>query len=183
MICVKCKSTCFIRLENTIEESFKCLNCSNIMEFNVSHKNNGENKILNILDRYKNKFNYYSKLVNLNNIINNNSSHSERFRIEALKLEIELVPRSSWFQNIRTEVKESEWDRIRYVTYGLANYSCEICGEKGSKHPVECHEVWQYNDVNLIQSLIKFEALCPLCHQVKHIGLTSKLGSYKRALN
>jgi hypothetical protein len=47
---------------------------------------------------------------------------------------------------------------------------CEICGGTGPKHPVECHEIWSFNDKKLTQKLINMIALCPDCHMVKHMG-------------
>ncbi len=93
-----------------------------------------------------------------------------------IKLTIELVPESSFYHNVRSEVSTATWDKIRKFVYKRANYKCEICGGQGDKHPVECHEVWYYYDAGLgskaLQRLIKFIALCPKCHQVKHFGLS-----------
>lgn len=93
-----------------------------------------------------------------------------------LKLTIELVPSSSWYDNVRSKVSPAEWDIIRKKCYRMANYRCEICGGVGPTHPVECHELWEYDDINHTQTLIKLVSLCPSCHQVKHIGLSTKLG-------
>ena len=102
---------------------------------------------------------------------------------QTLKLQIELVPSSCWWSNVRSNVTNKQWDNIRKPVYLKANYNCEICGEKGTKHPVECHEVWIYDDTTLIQRLGHFQALCPLCHEVKHIGLAGVRGNEERAFN
>jgi hypothetical protein len=60
------------------------------------------------------------------------------------KLSIELVPQTCWFSNVRDHVDQKTWDILRKDTYKKANYKCEICGGVGSKHPVECHEIWDY---------------------------------------
>jgi len=86
------------------------------------------------------------------------------------KLTIELVPSTSWFNNIRDMVSKSDWDTIKSMTFKRADYKCEICGGKGPKWPVECHEVWQYDDVKREQTLLRTIALCPDCHACKHIG-------------
>lgn len=99
-----------------------------------------------------------------------------------LKLTIELVPSSSWCNNVRTKLKQSEWDKIRRKCYQESNYVCDICGGKGRKHPVECHEIWNYNDKTRIQKLIGLTSLCPSCHEVKHIGLTTIKGREKQAI-
>jgi len=97
------------------------------------------------------------------------------------KLSIELVPQTSWWTNVRSMVSRKTWDIIRRQTYAEANYCCEICGGKGTKHPVECHEIWHYDDKKGIQKLLKMIALCPKCHEVKHIGLSSIRGRLKEA--
>jgi hypothetical protein len=102
---------------------------------------------------------------------------------KTLKLQIELVPKSCWFSNTRSNLKGSHWDRIRKHHYAKANNRCEICGGKGKKHPFECHEVWLYNEKTFTQKLGYFQAICPLCHEVKHIGLAGILGNGLRAFN
>lgn len=51
----------------------------------------------------------------------------------------------------------------------------------GEKHPVECHEIWHYDDEKHIQKLTGLTALCPSCHQVKHIGLARVRGKEAEA--
>lgn len=98
-----------------------------------------------------------------------------------LRLQIELVPNSCWFSNVRSNVATKQWDTIRNQVYKKAGNACEICGGKGIKHPVECHEVWEYDEDTHIQKLIKFQALCPPCHEVKHYGLAYVRGFEIRA--
>ena len=92
------------------------------------------------------------------------------------KLSIELVPSTSFFKNLRSEVTKEKWDNIRRDCYRKASYVCEICGDKGDHHPVECHEIWEYDDKNHIQKLIGLISLCPACHSCKHIGLSKMRG-------
>lgn len=91
------------------------------------------------------------------------------------KLEIELVPSSSFYSNVRSEVTTAKWDKIRKKCYDEASDTCEICGDngknQGKKHNVECHEIWDYDMDDETQTLIGFIALCPACHQSKHFGL------------
>ena len=70
---------------------------------------------------------------------------------------------------------------MKKTTYKKAGYQCEICGGRGEKWPVECHEVWDYNDAKQIQKLSNLTALCPDCHRVKHIGLANIQGVADRA--
>jgi len=101
---------------------------------------------------------------------------------EGAFLYVDLIPLSSWFVNIRSEVKVSEWNKIRKEIYKRDNNSCIICGGKGSKHPVEAHERWEYNKDTKIQKLIGIESLCPSCHEVTHIGLASIRGRMEIAV-
>ena len=99
---------------------------------------------------------------------------SERFG--DARLTIELVPKTSWYSNVRSHVSESQWDRLRKPVYQRAQSRCEICGGRGPAHPVECHEVWEYDDEARVQRLAGLIALCPACHGVKHIGRSSIKG-------
>ena len=96
-------------------------------------------------------------------------------------LTVELVPSTCWFSNVRDRVSKSTWDFLRRATYKQANFRCEVCGGHGKKWPVECHEIWHYDDRNYIQSLEGLMALCPSCHEVKHIGLAGIRGHGERA--
>ena len=93
-----------------------------------------------------------------------------------LSLEIELVPDTSWFNNVRAVVTRAQWDSIRKRVYSAAYDTCEICGGIGPKHPVECHEIWNYDDSKKLQKLEGMIALCPACHRVKHFGLARVRG-------
>jgi hypothetical protein len=96
-----------------------------------------------------------------------------------MKLTVELVPATSWGNNLRSEanLSKSDWDTLRKESYRLAKYRCQICGGKGPKHPVECHEIWHYDDHTLTQTLKGLISLCPKCHQVKHLGRSLSMGN------
>jgi len=95
-----------------------------------------------------------------------------------MRLKIELVPKTSWGNNLRSDanLKTSEWDKLRKACYAKASHRCEICNGVGRNHPVECHEIWEYDDENHIQKLMGLIALCPLCHKAKHLGRTLSIG-------
>jgi hypothetical protein len=95
-----------------------------------------------------------------------------------MKLSIELVPSTSWFTNLRSILTAKEWDMTRGICYQRATFLCEICGGVGPEHPVECHEVWSYAQSGFlnIQKLERTIALCPSCHQVKHMGFAMTQG-------
>lgn len=102
--------------------------------------------------------------------------------MEEPRLTIELVPRTAFYQNLRSALQRKAWDRIRKQIYRRANYRCQICGGTGNSHPVECHETWEYDDEQNIQILSDFKALCPSCHNVKHAGLARIKGRYDEAM-
>ncbi len=86
------------------------------------------------------------------------------------KLSVELVPSTAWGENLRSILTKEMWDELRKKSYRKAKYKCEVCSGKGPKWPVECHEIWEYDDTNHIQTLKGLISLCPDCHSVKHLG-------------
>lgn len=80
---------------------------------------------------------------------------------------IELVPKTSWGSNLRNSMSKKNWDIVRNETYKKYDNKCGICGAAGT---IQCHEIWEYDDANHIQNLRGFIALCPSCHNIKHIG-------------
>ena len=115
--------------------------------------------------------------------INNLLKHEEN-----LKLRIEMVPQTAWYNNLRFLLKAKQWDLIRRECYDKANGLCEICGGKGNKHPVECHEIWEYDPnlyghrSELTQKLNGVIALCPKCHKCKHWGFWSEVKKQEKSL-
>jgi len=97
------------------------------------------------------------------------------------KLTIELVPKTSHYNNVRTLLPSSVWDKLRKESYAKAKYKCEICKDsglnQGYKHALECHEIWDYRgDEQVLTGLI---SLCPKCHQAKHVGRAIAMGRSK----
>ena len=106
--------------------------------------------------------------------------------MRATRLTVELVPSGQWYVNLRSILSKSDWDYVRRRAYKKAGYRCEICGGKGPRHPVECHEIWRYEEhpsgrkgVQILDGVV---ALCPSCHQVKHLGLAHVRGKREAAL-
>jgi len=95
-----------------------------------------------------------------------------------LKLEIELIPSSSWQNNLRGVLKPKMWDEIRKKVYKKNNFKCSICGQK---RKLQAHEIWKFNKRSHTQKLVDIVPLCFLCHMVKHIGYASLVS--KRPMN
>jgi len=89
-----------------------------------------------------------------------------------MKLHIELVPETCWYQSLHRTLPKVQWTKIRRQTVEKAGNVCEICGASGKLY---CHEIWEYDDKKRIQGLRGFEAVCSLCNLVKHIGLANIL--------
>ncbi len=103
-----------------------------------------------------------------------------------MKLTIELVPRTSWYNNVRSNVSDERWNELRTHSYNKAKFCCEICDETGEDqgfdHKVECHEIWEYDEYKHVQRLAGLIALCPLCHKVKHAGLAQMQGDLDKVV-
>ena len=96
---------------------------------------------------------------------------------------VDLIPETSWFNNVRSKIPKIVWDSIRHHVYARAQNTCEVCGRKPSKRPgdwIECHERWEYspgpNSQTGIQTLKRFIALCTACHEATHMGLANVRG-------
>lgn len=85
----------------------------------------------------------------------------------------EMLPVTTWEQNIRHLQGTEAWDRMRRHAYRAAGFRCEICGASGR---LEAHEKWELANETCIQRLTGIQALCPLCHKAHHLGIAQRLG-------
>jgi hypothetical protein len=99
-----------------------------------------------------------------------------------MDIQPDLVPMTSHCQNVRSHVTPDVWKQIAKVTYAAFGNRCRACGGRGRQWPVECHEVWSYDDVKKVQRLDGMVALCPQCHEVVHFGLANVNGRSEEAL-
>lgn len=88
-----------------------------------------------------------------------------------LKLTIQMVPSSTWNNNLRHVLPKKMWDDIRKKVYARNDGRCAICKKLSKK--LHAHEVWEYDDKTHIQHLNDILPLCSLCHLVKHPGFAS----------
>ncbi|MBQ8429597.1 MAG: HNH endonuclease [Clostridia bacterium] len=96
------------------------------------------------------------------------------------KLTFELVPEECWYSNLRSVLKPSDWDKVRFDAYARAKGKCMICG--GWTKRLEAHEKWSYDEENALQKLEDVVALCHRCHEVKHISRTQLVGRGAEAM-
>ena len=97
------------------------------------------------------------------------------------RLRVELVPRTCWMSNVRSLMSEWSWRKLRTEVAEDSGSRCEICAGRGRRYPVECHEVWWYDDDRQVQKLLRLQALCPMCHYVKHLGRSIHRGYGEQA--
>lgn len=100
---------------------------------------------------------------------------------QVVELFVDLVPRSAWFSNLRSELTADEWLAAKRMVFRRANMRCEVCGGRGPDHPVECHERWAYDDATGVQTLTGLVALCPDCHEATHMGSARVKGRFDEA--
>lgn len=89
----------------------------------------------------------------------------------------EMLPVTTWEDNLRTRFSSKQWDILRKECYRRAGHRCEICGGPGLPQ-VEAHEQWSFDDDFCVQSLTGLLCLCPLCHKAFHLGFAKRIGLY-----
>jgi hypothetical protein len=79
-------------------------------------------------------------------------------------------------------VTRGQWEKCKNLVKARSGSRCEICGGRGKRYPVDCHEIWEYDDEQQVQTLVGLIALCPRCHEVKHLGRAFAVGNAERAI-
>lgn len=85
-------------------------------------------------------------------------------------LQICLIPRTTWGNNVRSHVPNTTWRAIRRDVIRRAGEKCEACESQAG--PLHCHEVFDFDTHQGLQRLVGLRALCSTCHGVVHIGRT-----------
>ena len=60
-----------------------------------------------------------------------------------MKLAMQLVPETSWRENLRNKMGRTRWDKLRKQILVEQGSVCRICG---STNKLQCHEVWEFDD-------------------------------------
>lgn len=95
-------------------------------------------------------------------------------------MSIELIPSSAFGKNVRDILTSTQWSLLSKQVRSAAYDTCEICGNDNDQ--MSCHEIWFYDDHNLIQKLIGLQSLCRDCHSVKHFGFSQIQGKGAQTL-
>jgi len=94
-------------------------------------------------------------------------------------LYIDMIPKTSYFKNVRSIFTDTDWNLIRHHIYERTNYRCECCGIKRFKF-LEAHERWIFDFETKSQKLIRIIALCRMCHYATHYGHSKKTKEIKK---
>jgi len=57
-----------------------------------------------------------------------------------------LIPKKSFYANLRSVLTKKQWDILRKLAYKKDLYKCSICDKKDVE--LEAHEDWEYNYEN-----------------------------------
>lgn len=88
-----------------------------------------------------------------------------------LELQMIAIPTMLVKKSLQKVLSSKYWDAIRDKTLEEYGNKCAICGcTEGKLH---CHEVWKYDNENLIQKLERCIMLCNICHIVTHPRMAS----------
>lgn len=95
---------------------------------------------------------------------------------ESARLVVEMVPRTCFFSNLRSNLRPKDWQKLRLMSIEKAGGRCEICGSTNRGRGLECHEIWLYDTETYTQRLTGLVALCRDCHRAKHMALARHMG-------
>ena len=116
-------------------------------------------------------------------------------------LKIELVPKTMWRKNVRAVISKQNWDALRW-SFGATKipppFTKSAARELGLPEPklqkkltchyceayqdnLELHELWEYNDEQLIQRLVGLVPVCEDCHLSLHFGFANTVNLGDRA--
>jgi hypothetical protein len=87
---------------------------------------------------------------------------------------VDLIPKTSWFRNVRAAVAPADWDQLRRIVYHRAAYRCEACAISGVR--LEAHERFTYDAPAGVQRLMRLLCLCEWCHTATHMGMAGVRG-------
>ena len=87
------------------------------------------------------------------------------------------MPSTCWLSNVRSYMSDHFWRKLSRGDRGGERSALPgVQQAAGVSHAVECHEAWLYDDARRVQMLLRLEALCPMCHAIKHLGRTIARG-------
>lgn len=93
------------------------------------------------------------------------------------RLNIELVPHTMHYKNVRAVLSKEAWKTVCTITHREHRLRCCECGATGR---LECHEQWEYSppgrERRAVMRMTRMLSLCHLCHMGKHIKFAERNG-------
>ncbi len=116
-------------------------------------------------------------------LLKDNEAHNESKR----KLNIELVPFTMHYKNVRAVLATEVWYKVCDIAHAKHDYRCCECGRNRREVKLECHETWEFiwekREVSpgyfkkvAIMKMTNLLSLCHLCHMGKHIKFAERNG-------
>jgi hypothetical protein len=97
-----------------------------------------------------------------------------------LKLLPGLVPEPLWGKSVCNVLRNtgcrSAWEKLRGTVLEESSNKCHYCSASYESHMV-CHEVWEYDDLNGVATLVELLIVCRDCNSVLHVGMSLVIGS------
>lgn len=89
-------------------------------------------------------------------------------KIKSLILTMEFIPKGSWQNNLHDKnvISSYQWNLLSKFIVERSEFQCEICNKTQKKDNVtmHCHEVWEFNEIQQTQKLVKLQCICQNCH-------------------
>ena len=127
--------------------------------------------ILIIQDHKLNEICIIKEVKSLSNLIKDCLTIETELR--NYKLWANLIPKTTWENNLRKILLREDWDILRRKVYERAGHQCHICNATGVR--LEAHEEWTFDYENAHQYLMNVIALCKWCHHCQHLGFANIL--------
>ena len=90
------------------------------------------------------------------------------------KLSISMVPAALWGQNLRKQLTQREWNRLRADQFERVP-RCEFCNSSPVGATRQAHEEWVYDAKAGTARLVGLRTTCRMCHFVEHRGFVSAM--------
>ena len=98
------------------------------------------------------------------------------------RLYIDMIPKTTYFKNVRSLFTDEDWNLIRHHIYERVDNRCECCGKKRMKY-LDAHERWEFDEEKKTQKLVRIIALCKLCHSATHYGYSKRTKNIEKINN
>lgn len=93
--------------------------------------------------------------------------------IDNFILKFDSKPTYAHGKTIRKAVTQTLWSKIRSEVLSKEKNTCSFCGyhtdDSALLRNLHAHEVWEYDESNLVLRLVDIKIICVNCHSCEHI--------------